>query len=439
VVGLYFLEKYSQFTATRIWVNTQGDSMRWISHVNRITAEQPTEQIWKLLRLFLDSDATAVRYANFVDIGDEEYEKKKENIFKQVKQIGYCIRQAEEYFRAGSQVSLATRPLLLYYGAVSLSQALVLLKNDGEKSFDFKKSEKDIQVDPEVPNRTKLKPHEHHGLELKKDFVSVINRRSLTPKDFFDSISCEVYINKEDKPWGQFPNFHNSLEFPAYEVNATIHERWRSKPFMSKVCNLTQIFSLQELVDKKSIKVLGLLRLLPDLVGIMNELELGSILTRGTLTINSRIFRGPMVETNYIYEFDEGINNYQFFREFFQRQVQATIETDIPDPLQAKLHQIEGPFPHELVSLLPAIDDISGNLFFYSQERVVSEIDSIHMILFCLGMLSRYHPHVWMKVITEHVVIAELIDSFLNVVIRKFPNLILDQMTLTKNQIRQFI
>jgi YaaC-like protein len=54
------------------------------------------------------------------------------NLKKQGKQIGYCLRQGEEYFQASEGVDLATRPLLLYYGCVSLSQ----VKKDGTFSLD---------------------------------------------------------------------------------------------------------------------------------------------------------------------------------------------------------------------------------------------------------------------------------------------------------------
>jgi len=58
------------------------------------------------------------------------------------------------------------------------------------------------------------------------------------------------------------------------------------------------------------------------------------------------------------------------------------------------------------------------------------------VLMFCLGMLSRYHADIWMNVIDHHVQVAEITDTLLNVCYRKFPNLILDQLTFTHHCIR---
>src|SRR5437667_11322657 len=96
--------------------------------VRNVTSENPVLEIWKSLRLFLNSDRTVreLRRIHSIEAGQHET-----NLKKQATQIGYCIRQAEQYFTAAAQVGLATKPVLLYYGCVGLSQALVLLQRDG--------------------------------------------------------------------------------------------------------------------------------------------------------------------------------------------------------------------------------------------------------------------------------------------------------------------
>ena len=42
--------------------------------------------------------------------------------------FSYCIRQAREYFAAAEDVTILTRPLLLFYGMVCLAKTLILLK-----------------------------------------------------------------------------------------------------------------------------------------------------------------------------------------------------------------------------------------------------------------------------------------------------------------------
>ena len=69
------------------------------------------------------------------------------NARKQAQQIRYCLDQAFEYFRAAQSVSLATKPVLMYYATLSLATAEILYKQTGESSLDRARAE-----------------HRHHGL-----------------------------------------------------------------------------------------------------------------------------------------------------------------------------------------------------------------------------------------------------------------------------------
>lgn len=78
--------------------------------------------------------------------------KQFQNVQKQANQIRYCILQAKEYFEAAKNASMATRPLQMYYCCMSLAQAEILLKGDGNSSLE----------------RLREK-HSNHGLDFKFD------------------------------------------------------------------------------------------------------------------------------------------------------------------------------------------------------------------------------------------------------------------------------
>lgn len=76
------------------------------------------------------------------------------------------------------------------------------------------------------------------------------------------------------------------------------------------------------------------------------------------------------------------------------------------------------------------VDDINNRKFYILEpEHYVPEPATHLILLYCLGMMSRYYPDIWMKSIDKDVMTAELTDSLLSVIYRRFPNLILDQMT----------
>jgi hypothetical protein len=181
-----------------------------IQGFRNISSENPIKEVWKLLRFFRDVEYASKYHCYFCNISEEAYKKHKSNINKQAIQIGYCIRQAEEYFQASSQVGLATRPNLLYYGAVSLSQALILLKQDGTHSLDA---------------RRKQKKHNHHGLELVGSVTDLKSTAGV--EDFFNSLGCTCFIKQvhgNNVPWGHFPLFYQSLVSSTTQIKSTVHD-----------------------------------------------------------------------------------------------------------------------------------------------------------------------------------------------------------------------
>jgi hypothetical protein len=86
---------------------------------------------------------------------------------------------------------------------------------------------------------------------------------------------------------------------------------------------------------------------------------------------------------------------------------------------------------------LPEItSDVSGRTFFFLEpSRQVHEVAASIALLFGLGMVCRYSPDIWMDAIND-IGVAELTESLLGVIYRKFPNLILDQLTMRKNEFR---
>src|SRR5262249_34471070 len=60
------------------------------------------------------------------------------------------------------------------------------------------------------------------------------------------------------------------------------------------------------------------------------------------------------------------------------------------------------------------VEDVSGNKFFVpNPDNYILEPASLHIVLFCFGMLARYYADIWMKAVDEQVQITEVIDTFL--------------------------
>jgi hypothetical protein len=397
-----------------------------IQGVKDITSENPVKQIWKFLRSFIDFQYVAEEISRIQDV------PKNKNVVKQARQIGYCIRQAEEYFQASAQVGLPTRPLLLYYGAVSLSRALILLKRDGDHSFD---------------RLYKTKKHHHHGLNLVGDVYATEGNKAV---DFFSTLECQLHTNNNE-PWGNFPLFYRTLIPDAFFLQSQ-RKRQRANAgrdsFFLELKEHLLCPTLPEIETFISMRFnsLELLKSLPDMFYTLTEMNIRPYLCRGNVKSESVLHyddtaeeKGEqLVRIQYVYDFFmNGIletNKIDLVNLYAQHNPLIKVQADLGSNVHLHL-ELENIL--ELVEpyFLPdMVDDINGEKFFILYpDQYTSESATFFVILFCLGMLSRYNPDVWMKAIDMNVQIAELTDSFLNLAYRKFPNLILNQMTSTKH------
>jgi hypothetical protein len=393
-----------------------------------ITSENPVSQIWKLLRSFLDSEYVSARIKTIHNISDDNYAS---DIKKQSKQVGYCIRQAEEYFHASSSAGLATRPLMLYYGMTSLATALVLLRQDGSHSLDYLR---------------KTKSHQHHGLILNQGSLQNIRPRMGTA-DFFGSIKCDLNI-KDGVPWGLFGLFYESLVPCAFAADMEIHDVGKKTYLLSH--------ALQSCIEPVQISalmgttfnMLDLIKSLPDLCSALAQVSIKPFLYAGSLKV---------LATRHYRKDDSG-------NEKLEKTVEVTdcfIDGILPDDKSSLLSSWSSKNPNmELLAdfernvhlrqtkevspseeakpywLPDALDDINGRLFYLIPAKMcLPEPASLFILSYCLGMLSRYLPDLWMRIIDKNVEVAEFTDSLLNVFARKFPNLILDQMTDVKHHV----
>jgi hypothetical protein len=93
-----------------------------------IWTSTPNDEIWRQLR-YLSSVANVENIlAGKMACGrKEKWEPKKSK--DAATEVSACVQQADEYFSASRDVSLATRPLLLFYGIESLAKAVILANN----------------------------------------------------------------------------------------------------------------------------------------------------------------------------------------------------------------------------------------------------------------------------------------------------------------------
>jgi hypothetical protein len=412
-----------------------------ISSVRNVASNEPAVEVWKYLRLFLNPDRAIkrIREIHAVPVGAQD-----SNLKKQAIQIGYCLRQAEQYFRASAAVGLATKPLLLYYGCVALSRALVLTNKDGAYSLDVMR---------------KMNRHRHHGLVLDQGRAEKVGKTT-TANDFFAGLRCQCFFKEDGTAWGHFPLFYESLHPSVFVMHTEIREANRTlstEHDFPMTC--ADSLPLAELKGH-SIEALQLLRYLPDLYRDMREMGMGTSLARGNLRRRLLKFYKPAMvsETSDSVtvgagqagkrELDRYTDEHNFFIDGIGESDQKTYWKFLSskNPKIKKLNELPANLHLNLTSesndlnkaelgyYPDIVEDINGKKFYIlAPENYIPEPASMLALLFSLGMLSRYYPDIWMRVLEKNVDVVEVTNGLLATVTRKFPNLILDQMSGIKH------
>jgi YaaC-like protein len=413
-----------------------------ITDVKDIVSHDPSREVWKYLRLFSDIDRTVKKLRQIHKVPEGRHEA---NLRKQARQIGYCLRQAEEYFQASERVELATRPLLLYYGCVSLSQALVLIKRDGTFSLDASR---------------KAGKHNHHGLDLETGRAEGA-AKARTLEDFFSTIRCKCHTNTRGEPAGHFPIVYSCLEPSAFIVHAELHD-WGRSSYMERdfPCNCADLQPLEK-VASQQFSCWELLRSLPDLYNSLAEVGARPMVAPGGVKrqVMNYYASAPSSAVNdstpaaaaASRPLDRTVDTHHFF---VNRMSEAEKTSLLAICERNPLIRMQDEFPNNLHLVLEVetkagaettmgyypdiVDDLHGQQYFILYpDSYLPEPASILVLTYCLGMLSRYFPDVWMTVTDARVEIAEVTNTLLSVVQRKFPNLILDQMTGVKHYIHE--
>lgn len=381
------------------------------------------EAVWRQLCLFEDPEYAEEMLLKHSQVKIERNNNRK----KQASQIGYSIRQAREFFQAASRATHATRPTLLYYGAVSLSRCCCLLKLGGEISDD---------------NLRNRGFERHHGLE----FVGPADEGSVakSPKSFFEQLSCRVRgsIDLDQvtrKSYGNFPAFVGSiLPVPfRLEVNET-----RIPATLARYVSNVGIGGRESVWQPPAGHILvsaDLLRRLPDMYSVLRQAGIESSLFPGRFELHKNeapLSTADGLQRTYILSVDHLTPDAKdsLISRYVTPNGPFAISEEWPQSIVLYKNLTGAPQPDEDLDPFPAVcDDARTQKYFsFDESDWLEEPAADLAILFCLGWLCRYDADLWVRSIKKKS-ISNVIDAFLDVVDRRLPNLILDQMTTTLN------
>ncbi|WP_050009210.1 YaaC family protein [Caldalkalibacillus thermarum] len=288
----------------------------------------------------------------------------------------YFLKQGETYFTEAEQCARMVKPLLLFYGMASFKKALILL------------------YDPEYPKTTRVL---QHGLTTRK-------KKKL---DYLFSAD-EVKMQKD----GLLPYFSKRV----LKQPLIINEKYKVKTLLSQCPELQNscqlLFQTQTFIPVE----------VPFMPTQLKE-------NRCPIKINPRDLRALSIDLDHLQHL-LGDNKYTIERIDQEKEmvvvkllaaekgnkgfVQSWADVQIQDGIHPRLSlDYQGQF-HLYVGPLPSI----------THEFII-----YHMVMYVLSMLCRYDTEAWGELLfsfgSQELFV---IDEFLTLVQRKYPNLILNHL-----------
>ncbi|MFD1397665.1 YaaC family protein [Kroppenstedtia eburnea] len=342
------------------------------SPVRRILCDSPEQKMWNLF-LLLENESTLRTFL------ESKYRKQgmehpSRAAFRAAQPLMYHVKQAREYYRAARESDLFVRPLLAYYGMITLSKVLMLT------------------MVPDYPENAAVL---RHGISTR--------RRKRGDYQFF---ADEVRVQRE----GLFPELARNRGW-----GVLVGESWTPRELFSLIPELQdgyrQLFSEETLVPVA----------VPDVPAVPGQ--------GMPLVLEERILDAlhltPRGLVNRLNRFSPG-GEVRFTCEELPVSVPGIL-LFWHHPRISHVNQWERGFAHPLFR-----EDMHGNhwlLPFQRVETCIPELLVHYALLFALSMLCRYEPPLWGEMI--HGMASEemvLIQEFLQVTQRKFPNLILNEL-----------
>lgn len=344
--------------------------------INLLESENPDRKMWDTY-IFLENEPSckSLLMEHYKQQGITEDAHRL--AFQNTDKVIYLIKQAREYYLTASTSHILVKPLLLYYGMVSLVKALLLTH------------------DPYYPRHTRLLKH---GVTTKK----------LKPKNyrFRDD---EIRIQKE----GLFPLFLHLISEDRDYLN-----KYRVQDLLALLPEVNKAY--QRLYEHQT--------MVP--VHLSNRIQLEERMT--TLYLPDTVLDTLHVTYSGFISF---LNRYNtgssVFSESHHQTPRGIFQIQWEHPKYVHVNDSPNGFENRLF-----MQDYKGNFYFlliHDREKLLPE-ETIHlMLMYVLGMLCRYETDLWGDLIFSFA--SEdmyIINEFLQISARKFPNLILNLLMQEK-------
>ena len=332
----------------------------------------------------------------------------EKNVQKQAEQLRYCLIQAKEYYDAAQSVSLATKPVLMYYSIMSLALAEILLKHDGRSSLDKAPGE-----------------NAHHGLRFHIDPPEIAGDQAL--HNIAQRFRATPLIKNKGKRFGTFELWHiSSRELPILGELVGISSIGTTTKRHALIMNATDR-SLPKL-PASGVTLLDCLRYMPSTYSFLGYNNIIPYIVRAKiqLTVNDSAHQNTY---NIVIHPDNASVLETFYEQIkiHPSNMYDINITELPSGLilgftSTKDNVIRFTFPS---SSTWTIDEVR----FLAREYSLNEFGLFYVALYIAGNYARYYPDRWLADVDRAVPIALAIEELITQSEQRIPLLALSELS----------
>jgi hypothetical protein len=328
------------------------------------------------------------------------------NVKRQAEQIKFCLVQAREYAQAATAVTLATKPVLLYYSAMSLALAQILFKQTAESRLAVLRKE-----------------HNCHGLT----FVVKADPNPDEPLRVAASkLVAKPQTDSHGSPRGTFEVWRRSArEYPVAGYFTTHFDNGTSTKGFRALLIPAEVSPGK--IPDSGLSLGSCVANLPYMSDVLARLGLDLEMVRTTVSMEQR--RGLSFPTLTVALHPTSQAKLDSFGALLK----------VPPAAVNYLNCVELPggyiYRHVLDPDLPGVGTwpdavclTDEQVYMSCSEMNLGEFGYLYVALHLSGNFARYYPDLWLKHIAHSSALSLAIDELCNHSLERLPLLSLSEL-----------
>ncbi len=368
--------------------------------VEWVTCENVYDESWRRLLEYANIELAmeAIREIHGHD------PKQEKNYKTKAEQVRFSLLQAKEYFEAARTSSLFTQPNHLYYGAVALSTACMVIRGDGKKSLDYlRKNSKSS-----------------HGLNF------TFSASSNTSKQGFKLLENSRVEILQD---GHFANWYSTLKKEQKTYGFVTETRGNNFGYSDlKSVGTSTIPDFNNiLLNAKKHSLDTIIKTLPDLASDLVRYGMTVNAARGEHQMNLD-HNNKRYESIFTFHGSPSHNALMAVVNGFKSDNLIPL-IEIADGARSGVVSFSSDGKHSF-TYPDSRETLDHRVIFYEDGLIkVPEVVDLFLISYALSMLSRYYPDIWVPFLESHCKGAKLVEQIVHVLTLKLTTLMLNQIS----------